>query len=220
MFEVLNNLDHSLMLWLNYDGGALQDRFWFALSNKYSWIPMYVAILTVIAVHAKRTHQWSRLVIFILATALTVLLADQIASGIIKPWVQRPRPSHQEGIMEQLHYVNDYRGGAFGFASSHAANTIGIARLKSMFFRRSHLTWAMSSFALLNCYSRIYLGVHYLGDILAGVLIGLVAGWIGYRCFKLLEKKLKLAPANAPNPLPITITFWASIVVMLGIAHF
>jgi len=220
MIETLNQWDHSLMLWMNYDGGAWQDAFWYALSYKFSWVPLYLAILFVMAYQARRSGQWKRLALMVVTTALIILLADQIASGLIKPWVARPRPSHQEGVMEQLHYVNGYHGGAYGFVSSHAANTISLALWLALLFKNRSLTWAMSLFALLNCYSRLYLGVHYPGDILGGTLVGLLSGWVGYRFYRLMEDKLQLPAAGTSQPLPITVTFWASIVVMAIIALF
>lgn len=215
MIETLNQWDHSLMLWMNYDGGAFLDTFWYALSYKFSWVPLYVSILAVIILQARRTRQWRQLALFIGVTILIIVLADQIASGLIKPWAQRLRPSHQVGIMEQLHYVNDYHGGTYGFVSSHASNTIALALWISLYFKNKSLTWAMSCFTLLNCYSRIYLGVHYPGDIVGGLLVGLLAGYIGHLLYLRLNKRyVATRTSMIPNSLPISLTFWSTILVM------
>lgn len=215
MIETLNQWDHSLMLWMNYDGGAFLDTFWYALSYKFSWVPLYVSILAVIILQARRTRQWRQLALFIGVTILIIVLADQIASGLIKPWAQRLRPSHQVGIMEQLHYVNDYHGGTYGFVSSHASNTIALALWISLYFKNKSLTWAMSCFTLLNCYSRIYLGVHYPGDIVGGLLVGLLAGYIGHLLYLRLNKRyIATRTSMVANALPISLTFWSTIIVM------
>lgn len=192
MIETLNQLDHSLMLWMNYDGGACLDTFWYFLSNKYTWVPLYLALLGYMGYDASRRGGWRQFLVLIGITALIILLADQLASGLIKPWVQRPRPSHQEGIMEQLHYVNGYLGGAYGFVSSHAANTVALAYWVSHLYPRRSVILGMTLFVVLNCYSRIYLGVHYPGDILCGALIGLLAGVVGVKVYDKIMKDFKI----------------------------
>ena len=219
MIETLNRLDHQFMLWLNYDGGPLADAFWHAVSSMPSWIPLYVVIIGVLAYDCRReAHPWRHYLTLLLFTALIVLAADQISSGIIKPWVGRPRPPHQPGVMEYLHLVNDYRGGAFGFVSSHAANCFAVATWVSLLFRRCPLTLAMVCFALLNCYSRIYLGVHYPGDILCGSLLGILCGWLLYRAYGCVCRRFDFPAGPFSHPLPILLTFWLTSGVMLGYA--
>lgn len=265
MLEALNNLDHTLMLQLNYDGGALLDAFWYAVSYKFSWIPLYVAILIafirldrlqafpsksalrrggfLLAVLFLRPR--GHLLLLILITVLIILAADQLSSGLIKPLVERPRPSHEPGIMEQLHYVNDYHGGRFGFVSSHAANTAALALWISLLFRQRALWCAMCSFFVINSYSRIYLGVHYPGDILCGTLVGIGCALLGFALYKRFSASCasaecasascasaerastscasaerasascKSAPHSPALSRPITLTLWASILVML-----
>lgn len=181
MIETLNQYDHSLMLWLNYDGGTFLDVFWKNVSSTIAWMAFYLELLCAFKRHAVSVRH---LVILIAFTALIILAADQISSGLIKPWVQRPRPSHQPGVMEWLHYVGDYRGGPFGFVSSHAANTLALAVWISLLFRQTPIYFAMGIYYLANCYSRIYLGVHYPGDIICGSLIGALCGWAGFMAYR------------------------------------
>ena len=174
------------MLWLNYDGGAWQDAFWYFVSGKFTWVPLYAVLLWLMYRETRRTHQLRRLWLMLAVTIVVILLADQLSSGLIKPLVERLRPSHQPGIMEQLHYVGDYRGGRYGFVSSHAANTFALAVWACLLLHRRALWIVMACFAVLNCYSRIYLGVHYPGDILCGALLGACCGWLGYWGYKKL----------------------------------
>lgn len=213
---MLNEFDHQLMLWLNYDGGFFADTFWYTLTSVRSWVPFFIAILGTLAYSCRRERQpWLVYLGLLLFTGVIFAATDYISAGIIKPWVARPRPSHQEGVMEFLHYVGDYRGGAYGFVSSHAANCFGLAVWISLLFRNRALTVAMLTYAALNCYSRIYLGVHYPGDIICGTLLGVACAWLGYRGFVIAARRWSHPIRPASSPLPITLTFWISIAVML-----
>lgn len=199
MIETLNQWDQQLMLLLNGDGGAFLDQLWYIYSGKFTWIPLYLLLLWLIIKRCRQNRQlafWRHLAVCIFCTVLLIVLSDQLASGLIKPLVCRPRPSHEPGLMELLHYVNDYHGGQYGFVSSHASNSLAVAlwmgwflwqnakSLLSDFQQRWAFTFSclLIVWALLNCYSRIYLGVHYPGDILGGLLIG----WISYEIIKKL----------------------------------
>lgn len=180
MIELLNSWDHELMLLMNGDGGAFWDQLWYIYSGKFTWIPLYALLLWQMYRYCKKNTDidfWRHIAVCVFCTVLLIVLADQIASGIIKPLVCRPRPSHEPGLMEMLHYVNDYHGGAYGFVSSHASNSLAIALwLGWLLFRKQKtLQILLVIWALFNCYSRIYLGVHYPGDILGGLLVGFLS---------------------------------------------
>ncbi len=180
MIDLLNTWDHELMLLMNGDGGAFWDQLWYIYSGKFTWIPLYALLLWQMYRYCKKNTDidfWRHIAVCVFCTVLLIVLADQIASGIIKPLVCRPRPSHEPGLMEMLHYVNDYHGGAYGFVSSHASNSLAIALwLGWLLFRKQKtLQILLVIWALFNCYSRIYLGVHYPGDILGGLLVGFLS---------------------------------------------
>ena len=180
MIEFLNSLDTQLFLFLNGIHSAFFDSFMFTFSDKWIWVPFYVSILYLFIRYWKKESIWLFVVL-----VLCILLADQTASGILKVWVQRPRPSRAEELEGLVHIVNGYRGGRFGFVSSHAANSFGLALFCSLLFRRKAYTWILFLWAALTAYSRIYLGVHYPGDILGGIVVGLFAALL---CFFLLKK--------------------------------
>lgn len=185
MIETLDTLDRELMLWMNYDGGALQDSLWYFLSGKFTWIPLYLLLVWMLVKHctttATRKINWKAFAMLLILTVVVVALSDQIASGIIKHWVERPRPSREDsGIADLIHIVNDYRGGHYGFVSSHAANTMAIALWFGLLLRKRWLCVVLGVWVALNCYSRIYLGVHYPGDILGGVLVGVAVALFVY----------------------------------------
>ena len=161
-----------------------------------------------------------KFILLLLFTALIFAFTDQISAGIIKPLVQRLRPSHDSSIMDQLHFVNDYHGGAYGFVSSHAANCFGLAVWVSYLYKRRSLVTAMMLYAVLNCYSRIYLGVHFPGDIICGTILGILCGWLGYYCYTRFCHRFSIPQNKSVNPLPITIMLWASLLAFAVYAVF
>lgn len=191
--EFLDQLDKSLMLWLNYDGGAWLDALWYYISKTWFWIPLYIWLLGII--WRRCEHNRKLFLLILLCIALVILIADQTASGLIKHIVERPRPSREDsGISQWIHIVYDYRGGHYGFVSSHAANTCGLAVFSWLLLRKDRLLpislqkdrvslkicYLLAAYVLLTCYSRIYLGVHYPGDILGGILVGILSALLVY----------------------------------------
>jgi undecaprenyl-diphosphatase len=119
-------------------------------------------------------------VMMIVVIGLAVGAADFIASGILKDLVARPRPTRVPELEGVLHLVNDYRSGQYGFVSSHAANTMAVALLFSLIWRNKIATFGLMLWVAANCYSRMYLGVHYPTDILGGLIVGSLVAVVGF----------------------------------------
>ncbi len=183
--DTLQQFDASIFTAINSLHASYFDSFMWLVTKIGTWIPM-IAVLLYILITKKG---WRRTITMLLAIGLVILIADQVSASIIKPLVERARPSHNPSLDDTIHIVNGYRGGPFGFVSSHAANCFGIALLLAFVFKNRAFTWTMVAWALLMCYSRIYLGVHYPGDIFCGSILGVIAAWIVYRLLLMFSNK-------------------------------
>ena len=204
--QTLDSIDKQWLLALNNDYSSFLDTLMFLISAKLTWIPFYAAMLFVVIKHWRKEAWW-----IVLAFVLCVLFSDQIASGIIKNLVQRPRPSHDPEIQSMVCLVNDYRGGQFGFVSSHAANTFGLALLSSLLFKTRKYTIPAFTWAVIVTYSRIYLGVHYPGDVLGGAIVGIVVALLIFWVLKKIRPQL-LSVCN-PSEIQIKIPVWTLFVI-------
>lgn len=179
--------DVHLLVAINRLHSPLGDVIMVVVSNKWVWIPLYAWLIYLLYRHQSRNS-------FLLALVLVIpviLMADQITSGLLKPLIARPRPCHVPVLRSLLHLA-DGCGGKYGFASSHAANFFAIATYISWHLKRDAkwLPHVLFSIAGLVGFSRIYLGAHYPGDVIAGMLIGILAGLFGIGMFQFLFKKL------------------------------
>ena len=186
MFESLELYDRDIFLFLNGCHSPLLDSFMFYVSQIWVFFPLFFYWLYL----AYRKEGLKKLLILLGFMIVLVTLTDQ-TSNQIKHAVKRYRPTHNLEIAAQVHTVNDYKGGQYGFFSGHASNTFGIAMFLSLLFvgeskfiRLSFFLWAG-----LTAYSRIYLGVHYPSDITVGILTGLFWGYIVYRLAQNVFKK-------------------------------
>lgn len=164
------------------------------LSSKALWIPVYA----LLACWIWRREGPRGLALALAAAAVLITLSDQAASGLLKPWAARYRPCRPEaGLPFEVHTVNGTCGGAYGFASSHAANFFALAAWISGRIRVRALVLAAYAAALLVAWSRVYLGVHYPGDVMAGAAIGLLSAALTGHAHRWAARKLGLAPAGA-----------------------
>jgi len=215
MLETIKLWDSTLFLFLNGIHAPLFDGIMWAISNKYTWLPLYFSVIFMVIKYWKKESGW-----IILALIMCIVIADQVSSGLIKQWVERPRPSHAVDLSGLVHLVNGYTGGRFGFVSSHAANSVGFALLSSLLFRHKTYTISIFGWAVLTAYSRIYLGVHYPLDILGGTVVGLGAAYTCYFIIKKLRPSLlgnqdnETSAVNKPTTL---IPLWVLILSYIGI---
>lgn len=184
MIDYLESIDRYLVLAINSWHTPFMDEVMWAISSKLIWIPLY--ILLVMMYYKKSSLK--NTVVFVLSAILVVALADLISAKLIKEMVMRYRPSHNTLLTEKLHFYqfnNEeyYKGGMYGFVSSHAANFFGLFTFVSLILRPYYrrVLPVLMFVALLICFSRIYLGVHYLSDIIFGGLLGVVIAFLVYR---------------------------------------
>ncbi len=185
IIALLDKTDKVLTLALNYNGGALQDLVWSLFSMRSIWI--FPALVFIVYL-CRSGIKWSQTVTVLTYLSLVILACDQISSTVMKPFFCRLRPSHVAELQGVIHLVGNYRGGLYGFVSSHAANSFGAVTFVSLLLRKRHIAIPLYIFALCVCYSRIYLGVHYLGDVVGGMFLGVFVANVVYL---LLPRKCK-----------------------------
>ncbi len=189
MIETLKSIDNAILLFINGLHSPFFDRFMMLMSNRFIWVPLYLALVFI--TYKKFGKKCFFVVLF---AGLAVAMSDQLASHLVKNLVMRYRPSHNLILSPKLHIVDDYRGGLYGFASSHAANTFALAFFLSMVIPASRkLSIFLFCWASLVCYSRVYLGVHYPSDIAGGVVIGLFSASVMYMVYSRIPA-LKVRP--------------------------
>lgn len=218
--DYLITLDKQWLLLINSMNSQFGDVFFYIFTQTITWIPLYVLMAW-----AFFKHQGAKGIVSLLFIALVITICDQIASSVFKELFERYRPSHDPVLKNLVHLVAGKRGGLYGFFSSHAANSFGLAFFTILIFKNNLYTAAILIWAILNSYSRIYLGLHYPGDILGGFICGLVVALLMYQLYLLVlprfvvisyynKRILKMAIARSFSKRTIAI-LTLSIVIMI-----
>ena len=194
MLEQLLHIDTEILLAINGWHAPWADTLMWIISAKETWIPLYVLLIGLLVWRYRKPAptpvKWLQKVpacmVMILMIVLAVGAADFIASGILKDLVARPRPTRVPELEGVLHLVNGYRSGQYGFVSSHAANTMACGLLFSLIWRNKIATCGLMLWVAANCYSRMYLGVHYPTDIMGGLIVGALVAVAMYQVLRAL----------------------------------
>ena len=186
MIDSLIGLDKELLLTLNGSSSLYADALMTTLTKAQTWIPLYVALFYLVV---KNNESVRKIVSILCCAGLCVLLAGTVDDTIVKPLVARWRPTHDPEIGMLVDVVNGYRGGNYGFFSAHAANTFSIATFFTILVRNRYLSFSLIVWSLVNCWTRLYLGVHFPIDILCGLLWGATVATAVYFLFRYVENK-------------------------------
>lgn len=181
MIESLHGFDRSFFIFLNSFHASWLDSWMLFLSGQLVWVPF----IGYIVMRSQRQGPPRERALFFLFLAMALVFSDVISSSVIKNIVMRPRPCRLEELSALIYSFGQKCGGRWGFVSSHAANSLALVLYSVRTIRpsgkRAHLIWIVP---LLVAYSRIYLGVHYPGDILGGWVVGALSGWLFAELFR------------------------------------
>lgn len=185
----LSDIDARLLLIVNGAHSPFFDSVMWCISGRWIWVPFYA----VLAYLLFRRMSWKRASICLVTIGLIILAADQTCATLIRPEIGRLRPANLNNPLSSfVHVVNGYRGGRYGFPSCHAANTFALAVFMSLVIRNKWFTVMMFSWAFIVSYSRMYLGVHYFGDLFCGATIGSLFAVLFYYLQNYLFKRLNI----------------------------
>ncbi|MCM1311991.1 MAG: phosphatase PAP2 family protein [Bacteroides sp.] len=185
-WQSLNTLDQHLTLLINGSNSLFWDNVMYTVTNTFSWTLVIIALLVIIF----KNNNLKEAVLVVLTIGLLIFVADRVCSGWVKPTVARWRPTQDPQIMYLVDVVNGYRGGRFGFFSGHACNTFCVAMFLSWLFRSAKVTYVLFFWSATTTFTRLYLGVHYLGDVTVGLIIGCLLGFLFYVLMEYVHRRI------------------------------
>lgn len=188
--ERLLTLDQQATLAINGSQSIFWDNVMLTVTNTFAWTLLIACLIYILF----KNNTFRSFIAILLTIAIMIAVMDRLCSGLVKPLVARWRPTQDPNIMYLVDTVNNYRGGRFGFFSGHASNTFCVATFLALLFRYTPMSIALYFWAITTTYTRLYLGVHYLGDVLVGAVAGASIGTITYIIYYLIQRKVNKTP--------------------------
>lgn len=176
-FSKIQDMDMQVLSLFNGSDNIMLDQMVQILTSGLTWIPLYVMLFFVVI---RNNETMGQIALVVGSAIFCVLFADGLVDGIIKQLAERWRPSNDPTFKYMVQVVDDIRLKGYSFCSAHAANTMSLAVFFSLLVRSKLLTITLVTWSLINCWTRLYLGVHYPSDILCGMMIGIIVGILVY----------------------------------------
>lgn len=192
-YSTLYAADKTLLMVFNGSHCPFVDRLAVMLTCGYMWIPLYIALLLLVINNHKTMAQISLVISMAL---LAIVLSEGMADLIVKPLVARLRPIHDTLMQDSVQVVNNYRAEGYSFFSAHASNTMAVAVFFSLLVKDRLFACTLITWALVNCWTRLYLGVHYPSDIIVGVVWGSVSGLFAYTIYNKVKDTRRLSVSD------------------------
>lgn len=176
-FSKIQDMDMQVLSLFNGSDNIMLDQMVQILTSGLTWIPLYIMLFFVVM---RNNETMGQIALVVGSAIFCVLFADGLVDGIIKQLAERWRPSNDPTFKYMVQVVDDIRLKGYSFCSAHAANTMSLAVFFSLLIRSKMLTITLVIWSLINCWTRLYLGVHYPSDILCGMIIGIIVGILVY----------------------------------------
>lgn len=187
--QTLIDIDREILAFFNGSASLFVDNLAVVLTSGLTWIPLYISLLYIVI---KNNETMKQIMLVIGCVFLCVVLSDGVADFIVKPLVGRLRPSNDPLVMCTVDVVNGMRSAQYSFFSAHASNTFCIAMFFSLLVRKKSFVVSMVTWSLVNCWTRMYLGLHYPSDIIVGLLWGGIVGSVVYLIY--IKSYLRMYP--------------------------
>lgn len=171
------NIDLAILQMINGSESSFLDGLMVTLTSGFTWIPLYIALLYLVI---SNNDNMTKIMLIILCGIGCVVFSGGICDFIIKPMIGRIRPINDDMLDRIIYTVGDMSNKDFSFFSSHAANTTSLTMFFALLVRNRKFTVAMTVWTLINCYTRLYLGMHYPFDVLVGIAWGALVGLLLY----------------------------------------